>query len=85
LPRPLPDDPGRVLRLGGSPRDADTILRKIDVQTLTVTASASITGTVNYDVRDLDLLGTDTIVFLAVNSFGDLPSLLVVARTSLLP
>lgn len=84
-PRPLPDDPTRALLLSGGPRDGDAILRMVDATTFAAKAMVSIAGTTGYYMRDMDLLGKDTIVFLAEELLTDLPTRLVVARTSLLP
>ena len=86
-PRPLPNDPTRVLLLLGGPRDGYAVLRTVDTATRATKAMVSITGATGYYMRDLDLLGTDSIAFIAEETTPDAthPNLLIVARTSLLP
>jgi hypothetical protein len=86
-PRPLPGDATRLLLISGGPRDGDTVLRTFDTTTFAMKAMVSIAGVTGYFMRDLDLLGTDSIAFIAA---GDDPAIegptrLVVATTSLLP
>jgi hypothetical protein len=85
-PRPLPGDATRVLLLAGGPLNGDAILRMVDASTFAAKATVSIAGVTGYFMRDMDLLGSDSIAFIAEElTPNDAPNRLVVARTSLLP
>jgi hypothetical protein len=85
--RPLPNDATRVLTLAGGPVGGDAVLKSVDATTFQTKKMVSIAGVSGY-VRDLDILGTDSIVFIAdegTPTVSDIPNRVVIARTSLLP
>ena len=90
--RPLPNDATRVLVGSLGTFATGATFRMVDAAMRTTKAMVTIPGVTGYYVRDLDLVGTDSIAFVTNDSAPQgstpdplHPNLLVVARTSLLP